>query len=154
MDLTPTIGTSSTPPQAGWPGNYLVSGLLHDASIVLYDGSPSYPDLAGSWFGRVAHPRHDIQEWAPPTLPHARGWGVRLDHDGDLSSVRSVIPTGSPLPPSGWRWLHHQLGSDVRIDPIAGGTDVCTAFIGGSPLLPVRVGEIPCRWLGNGCQRA
>jgi acetoacetyl-CoA synthetase len=74
--------------------------------------------------------------------------GVRPARDRDLTSLRSVIPTGSPLAPSGWHWLHDALGGDVRIDPIAGGTDVCTAFVGGSPLLPVHVGEIPCRWLG------
>jgi acetoacetyl-CoA synthetase len=77
---------------------------------------------------------------------------VRAAHVRDLSSLRSVIPTGSPLPPSGWHWIRNQLGSEVRIDPIAGGTDVCTAFVGGCPLLPVRVGEIPCRWLGNDVQ--
>jgi acetoacetyl-CoA synthetase len=128
--------------------NYLVSGLLHDASIVLYDGSPSYPDLAGSWAVASLTRATTFGMGAAYASACEKG-GVRLDHDRDLSSVRSVIPTGSPLPPSGWRWLHDQLGSDVRIDPIAGGTDVCTAFIGGSPLLPVRVGEIPCRWLGN-----
>ena len=74
--------------------------------------------------------------------------GVRPAGDLDLRALRTVIPTGSPLPPSGWHWLHDHLDDAVRIDPIAGGTDVCTAFVGGSPLLPVRVGEIPCRWLG------
>jgi acetoacetyl-CoA synthetase len=131
--------------------NYLVGGLLHGASIVLYDGSPSYPDQAGSW--------------AVASLTRATTFGmgaayvsacdkadVRAAHVRDLSSLRSVIPTGSPLPPSGWHWIRNQLGSEVRIDPIAGGTDVCTAFVGGCPLLPVRVGEIPCRWLGNDVQ--
>jgi acetoacetyl-CoA synthetase len=70
----------------------------------------------------------------------------------DLSALRTVIPTGSPLPPGGWYWLHDQLGERVRIDPIAGGTDVCTAFVGGSPLLPVQVGQIPCRWPGVGLE--
>jgi acetoacetyl-CoA synthetase len=74
--------------------------------------------------------------------------GVRPADELDLTSLRTVIPTGSPLLPSGWHWLHDRLGGQVRIDPIAGGTDVCTAFVGGSPLLPVRVGEIPCRWPG------
>jgi acetoacetyl-CoA synthetase len=70
----------------------------------------------------------------------------------DLGALRTVIPTGSPLPPSGWAWLHEQLGDDVRIDSICGGTDVCTAFFGGSELLPVNAGEISCRWLGVDAQ--
>jgi acetoacetyl-CoA synthetase len=131
--------------------NYLVGGLMHGASIVLYDGSPSHPDQAGSW--------------AVASLTSATTFGMgaayvsacekaaaRPAHGRDLSSLRSVIPTGSPLPPSGWHWIRNQLGSEVRIDPIAGGTDVCTAFVGGCPLLPVHVGEIPCRWLGNDVQ--
>jgi acetoacetyl-CoA synthetase len=74
--------------------------------------------------------------------------GVELAGTRDLSRLRTVIPTGSPLPPSGWQWLHRELPATARIDSICGGTDVCTAFIGGSPLLPVNEGEIACRWLG------
>ena len=59
-----------------------------------------------------------------------------------------MIPTGSPLPLAGWTWLHEQLDAHTRIDAICGGTDVCTAFFGGSPIVPVRLGEISCRWLG------
>jgi acetoacetyl-CoA synthetase len=68
----------------------------------------------------------------------------------DLRPLRTVIPTGAPLPVSRWRWLSEQLPGHTRIDSICGGTDVCTAFIGGSPLLPVYEGEIACRWLGIG----
>ena len=128
--------------------NYLVGGLLHGASIVLYDGSPSYPDQAGSW--TVASlTRASTFGMGAAYVSGCEKAAVRPAHVRDLSSLRSVIPTGSPLPPSGWHWIREQLGSEVRIDPIAGGTDVCTAFVGGCPLLPVRVGEIPCRWLGN-----
>jgi acetoacetyl-CoA synthetase len=128
--------------------NYLVAGLLHGASIVVYDGSPSYPDQGGSW--AVASLTHATTFGMGAAYVSAcEKAGVRPARGRELSSLRSVIPTGSPLPPSGWHWIHDQLGSQVRIDPIAGGTDVCTAFVGGNPLLPVRVGEIPCRWLGN-----
>jgi acetoacetyl-CoA synthetase len=74
--------------------------------------------------------------------------GVEPGRDLDIGALRIVIPTGSPLPPSGWRWLHDQLTPDARIDSICGGTDVCCAFFGGSELLPVELGEISCRWLG------
>jgi acetoacetyl-CoA synthetase len=127
--------------------NYLVGGLLHGTSAVLYDGSPAYPDAAGSW--RVAASAGATTfGMGSAYVTACEKAGVRPDDEVDLSALRTVIPTGSPLPPSGWEWLADRLGGQVRIDPIAGGTDVCTAFVGGSPLLPVRVGEIPCRWPG------
>ena len=127
--------------------NYLVGGLLHGATIVLYDGSPAHPDPLGAW--RVAASTGATTFGCGAAYVSAcekadLAPGAALD----LRALRTVIPTGSPLPPRGWRWLAETLGPGVRIDPIAGGTDVCTAFIGGSPLLPVRVGEIPCRWPG------
>jgi acetoacetyl-CoA synthetase len=70
-----------------------------------------------------------------------------LSPDG-VPRLRTVIPTGSPLPLAGWQWLRDRLDARVRIDSICGGTDVCTAFFGGSPLLPVWQGEISGRWLG------
>jgi acetoacetyl-CoA synthetase len=131
--------------------NYLVGGLLHGASIVLYDGSPSYPDQAGSWAVASLTSATTFGTGAAYVSACEKA-GVRPADGRDLGSLRSVIPTGSPLLPSGWHWIRDQLGSEVRIDPIAGGTDVCTAFVGGCPLLPVHVGEIPCRWLGNDVQ--
>jgi acetoacetyl-CoA synthetase len=127
--------------------NYLVGGLLHGTTIVLYDGSPAYPDASGSW--RVAaETRATTFGMGSAYVTACEKAGIHPAGEVDLTSLRTVIPTGSPLPPSGWHWLHDRLGRQVRIDPIAGGTDVCTAFVGGSPLLPVQVGEIPCRWPG------
>jgi acetoacetyl-CoA synthetase len=131
--------------------NYLIGGLLHGASIVLYDGSPSYPNQAGSW-AVASLTRASTFGMGAAYVSACEKAGVRPAHGRDLGSLRSVIPTGSPLHPNGWHWIRDQLGSEVRIDPIAGGTDVCTAFVGGCPLLPVHVGEIPCRWLGNDVQ--
>ena len=125
--------------------NYLVGGLLHGTTIVLYDGSPGYPDLAGNW-GVAAVTGATTFGTGAAYVSGCCNAGLALDAL-DLSSLRTVIPTGSPLSPAGWEWLDQQLPG-VRIDPIAGGTDVCTAFTGGSPLLPVRVDEIPCRWPG------
>jgi acetoacetyl-CoA synthetase len=127
--------------------NYLVSGLLHGTTIVLYDGSPAYPDAAGSWRVAARTGATRFGMGAAYVLASANA-GVRPAAELDMSALQTVIPTGSPLPPAGWHWLGEHAGADVRIDPIAGGTDVCTAFVGGSPLLPVRVGEIPCRWPG------
>jgi len=127
--------------------NYLVGGLLHGATIVLYDGSPAYPDLAGSWRVAAKTGATTFGTGAAYVSGCANA-GLELGGDLDLGALRTVIPTGSPLPPVGWEWLSEQLGPAVRIDPIAGGTDVCTCFTGGSPLLPVRLGQIPCRWPG------
>lgn len=127
--------------------NYLVGGLLHGTTIVLYDGSPAHPSIDRLW--QVA------QETGTNVLgmgsAYASGCakaGVELPGGDHLGSLRVVIPTGSPLPPAAWRWLEDQLPPRVRIDSICGGTDVCTAFFGGSPLLDVRAGEISTRWLG------
>lgn len=127
--------------------NYLVGGLLHGTTIVLYDGSPAYPDQAGSW--RVAAAtRATSFGMGSAYVSACQKSSLSPRHELDLSALRTVIPTGSPLPPVCWHWLHREVGERVRIDPIAGGTDVCTAFIGGSPLLPVHAGQIPCRWPG------
>jgi acetoacetyl-CoA synthetase len=127
--------------------NYLVSGLLHGSTIVLYNGSPTSPSPDALW--RIASTtRATVLGMGAAYVTGCEKADVKPGADLDLDSLRTVIPTGSPLPPSGWRWLHSQLGSGVRIDPICGGTDVCTAFFGGSELLPVHSGEISCRWLG------
>ena len=62
--------------------------------------------------------------------------------------LRGVGSTGAPLPAAGFRWVYEAVGSDVLLGSISGGTDVCTAFVGSSPLLPVIEGKIACRYLG------
>jgi acetoacetyl-CoA synthetase len=126
--------------------NYLVGGLLHGASVVLYDGSPAHPDQLGSWRVAAATGATTFGTGAAYVSACEKA-GLRPGAELDLGALRTVIPTGSPLPPSGWAWLEREL-PHTRIDPIAGGTDVCTAFVGGSPLLGVRRGWIPCRWPG------
>jgi acetoacetyl-CoA synthetase len=74
--------------------------------------------------------------------------GLHPGRDFDLSALRSVGSTGAPLPPEGFAWIYDEVGDDVMLSSLSGGTDVCTAFVGGVPLLPVRAGEIPCRLLG------
>jgi acetoacetyl-CoA synthetase len=75
--------------------------------------------------------------------------GLVPKHDADLSALRFVGSTGSPLPPDGFRWVYDKVaGGDVLLTSISGGTDVATAFVGGSPLLPVRAGEISGAWPG------
>jgi acetoacetyl-CoA synthetase len=128
--------------------NYLVGGLLHGTTIVLYDGSPSLGDPGALWRVAAATGATVLGMGSAYAAACQRA-GVSLDGLA-LKGLRTVIPTGSPLGPVGWRWLSEQLGPGVRIDSICGGTDVCTAFFGGSELLPVWAGEASCRWLGIG----
>jgi acetoacetyl-CoA synthetase len=135
------------PSSTSWMAwNFLVGGLLHGATVVLYDGSPTYPGVDGLW-QLAARTGATVLGMGSAYVTGCARVGVTVPAGGALQ-VRTVIPTGAPLPLSGWRWLGEQLGPGVRIDSICGGTDVCTAFFGGSPLLPVRQGEISARWLG------
>jgi acetoacetyl-CoA synthetase len=126
--------------------NYLVGGLLHGSTIVLFEGSPTHPRLDGLWEG-AARVGATVLGMGSAYVTACQKAEVDLRENHDLTRLRTVIPTGAPLPASGWRWLAEQLPPHTRVDSICGGTDVCTAFIGGSPLLPVHEGEIGCRWL-------
>jgi acetoacetyl-CoA synthetase len=133
----------------GWMmWNFLVSGLLVGATVVLFDGDPGYPDLGGLWAmaGEVGVTYFGT---SAPFLLACRKAGVVLRQAGDLSALRTVGSTGAPLPAEGFRWVYEQLGPDLLLSSISGGTDVCTAFVGGCPLVPVRAGEISCRYLGT-----
>jgi len=84
-----------------------------------------------------------------PFLLACRKAGLHPAEEADLSQLRSVGSTGAPLPAEGFRWVYDELGPDVHLNSISGGTDVCTAFVGGCRLVPVRAGEISCRYLGS-----
>jgi acetoacetyl-CoA synthetase len=146
LDLRPgdTFFFHSSTSWMAW--NFLIGGLLHGSSVVLYDGSPAYPSPDALWQVSAQTGASVLGMGSAYAAACAKA-GVVLSRDGS-ARLRTVIPTGSPLPLSGWQWLSDQLGPQVRIDSICGGTDVCTAFFGGSPLLPVWQGEISGRWLG------
>jgi len=132
----------------GWMmWNYLVSGLAVDASIVLYDGSPAHPDLGALW--RLAAEEGVTYFGASaPYLMACRKEGLRPGELADLSRLRAIGSTGSPLPVEGFRYAYEAIGPSVHLQSVSGGTDVCTAFVGASPLVPVWEGEISCRHLG------
>ena len=132
----------------GWMmWNFLVGGLLTDAAIVLYDGNPGTPDLNRLW---------DLAESAGITCfgtgaayVHAcMKAGIEPASGRDLSRLRSVGSTGSPLSADGFRWVYEHVGADTWLFSTSGGTDVCTAFVGGVPTLPVYEGELQARSLG------
>jgi acetoacetyl-CoA synthetase len=132
----------------GWMmWNYLVSGLLVGSTIVLYDGSPAHPDLLHLW--RMASETGiTCFGTSAPFLMACRKAGIAPGREVDVSALRSIGSTGSPLPAEGFRYVYEAIGPNVQLASVSGGTDVCTAFVGASPLVPVWEGEISCRHLG------
>ncbi|GAA4257852.1 acetoacetate--CoA ligase [Dactylosporangium darangshiense] len=132
----------------GWMmWNYLVSGPAVGSAIVLVDGNPAHPDLG--WLWRVAQETGTTYfGTSAPFLLSCRKAGLVPRELADLSRLRGVGSTGAPLPPEGFEWVYEAVSENVLLASASGGTDVCTAFVGGVPLLPVRAGEIACRALG------
>jgi acetoacetyl-CoA synthetase len=132
----------------GWMmWNYLASGLLVGASLVLYDGAPADPDLTTLW--RLAADEGGTYFGASaPFLMACRKDGLQPGATVDLSRMRGLGSTGAPLPAEGFRYVYDAISPSVHLQSVSGGTDVCTAFVGASPLVPVWEGEISCRHLG------
>jgi acetoacetyl-CoA synthetase len=132
----------------GWMmWNYLVSGLAVDASVVLFDGAPAHPDLGALW-RLAAEEELTYFGTSAPFLMACRRDGVRPGDLADLSRLRGIGSTGAPLPVDGFRYVYDAISPTVHLESVSGGTDVCTAFVGASPLVPVWEGEISCRALG------
>jgi acetoacetyl-CoA synthetase len=132
----------------GWMmWNFLMSGLLTEAAVVLYDGNPGHPDMGVLW---------DLAEEAGVTMfgtsaayiSACMKAGEEPGAGRDLSRLRSVGSTGSPLAPEGFDWVYEHVGEDTWLFSTSGGTDLCTAFVGGVPTLPVYRGELQARSLG------
>jgi acetoacetyl-CoA synthetase len=132
----------------GWMmWNFLIGCLFGEAAIVLYDGSPGYPDLGRLW--QLAEQTGiTCMGVSAGLLTSCEKAGVEPARDYDLGHLRAIGSTGSPLPPEGFRWVYEHVGADTWLFSTSGGTDVCTAFVGGCPLLPVYEGELQCRVLG------
>jgi acetoacetyl-CoA synthetase len=135
----------------GWMmWNFLVGCLLTDATIVLYDGAPLNPTTETLW--RLV-PEAGITNFG--TSAGFLTQAMKEDSGGptvaeriDLEGLRAIGSTGSPLAPEVFRWVYSRLKGDLWLYSTSGGTDVCTAFVGGCPLREVRAGEIQCRALG------
>ncbi len=132
----------------GWMmWNLLMGGLLTKSVVVLYDGSPAYPDMNVLW--------HFAQDAQMTFFGTSAGYitscmkaGVEPGENFDLTKLHGIGSTGSPLPPEGFSWLYEHVKRDLWVASISGGTDVCSAFVTGSVLLPVYTGELQCRSLG------
>lgn len=133
----------------GWMmWNYLVSAPAVGSAIVMYDGNPGAPDLTRLW--RLAEESGMTYfGTSAPFLLACRKGGITPNEIADLSALRGVGSTGAPLPPEGFRYVYEAINADVVLSSLSGGTDVCTGFVGGVPILPVTEGEITCRCLGS-----
>jgi acetoacetyl-CoA synthetase len=132
----------------GWMmWNFLVSGLLTRAAIVLYDGNPGHPDMSVLW-DLAARAGVTMFGTSASYIGACMKAGVFPVEGRDLSRLKAVGSTGSPLSPEGFDWIYEQLGADTWLFSTSGGTDLCTAFVGGTPLLPVYRGELQARALG------
>jgi acetoacetyl-CoA synthetase len=136
----------------GWMmWNFIVSGLLTEATILLYDGSPGHPDMGVLWDFAA---RTGMTTFGTSASYIGACMKAELEPGAgrDLSALRAVGSTGSPLSPEGFRWIYEHVGADTWLFSTSGGTDMCTAFVGGVPLLPVYEGELQARALGADVQ--
>jgi len=132
----------------GWMmWNFVNASLLMGATIVLYEGSPTFPDLESLWkFADDTGIAH-FGTSAPFIIACMKA-GIDIKQKYKLHNLKSIGSTGSPLPPDGFDYIYQHISEDVWLASMSGGTDVCTAFVGGNPILPVYEGEIQCRALG------
>jgi acetoacetyl-CoA synthetase len=132
----------------GWMmWNLLMSGLLVGSTVVMYDGSPGYPDLGTLW--RLAD-KHRVSYFgvSAPYIHACLKAGLRPADELDMSAMRSLGSTGAPLSIDGFRWIADAVGEQVQTCSVSGGTDVCTAFLQSAPTVPVWLGELSCAALG------
>ncbi|HJV65491.1 MAG TPA: acetoacetate--CoA ligase [Geomonas sp.] len=132
----------------GWMmWNWLVSGLASGATIVLYDGHPFHPDPGALW--RLAESeRITIFGTSARYLATLEASGTRPGKECDLSALRTILSTGSPLSTDGFRFVYRDIKSDLQLASISGGTDLNGCFALGDPTSPVYPGELQCRGLG------
>ena len=132
----------------GWMmWNFVQATLLVGATIVLYDGSPGYPDLNHLWEFAEEAGIHHFGTSAPFIVACLKK-ELSPNKNFSFSRLRSISSTGAPLPPEGFDWVYKNIKKDVWLCSMSGGTDVCSAFVGGCPLEPVYEGEIQRRALG------
>ena len=131
----------------GWMmWNYALGSMLCGSTLVLYDGAPAYPSSQVLWTlaeqARITH----FGSGAAYFISSMKS-GVSITSER-INSLETIGSTGSPLPPDVYEWIYKHVKKDVWLISLSGGTDVCSAFVGGCPILPVYAGEIQCRMLG------
>ncbi|WP_423198155.1 Acetoacetyl-coenzyme A synthetase [Cupriavidus sp. H19C3] len=133
---------------SGWiMWNAQVAGLLLGTTIALYDGNPAYPD-AGVLWRFVDAARVTMFGAGAAFFTNCMKAGIIPREMADLSRLRGLGSTGSPLPAEAYAWIYQAVRDDIWIAPMSGGTDFAGSFVAGCPLLPVHAGEMQCRCLG------
>jgi acetoacetyl-CoA synthetase len=133
---------------AGWMmWNFLVSGLALGTSVILYDGSPKYPDFGVLW---KLSEMEGINYFGTSAafLLACQKEQIEPGKEFRLQSLRCIGSTGAPLPADGFQWVYDKVKTNVWLGSASGGTDVCTAFVLPHPWLPVYAGKLQCRGLG------
>jgi len=132
----------------GWVmWNIMQGGLLLGATSLLFDGSPGYPNLDVVW-NFAEKSEMTFFGTSAAYLTACMNAGMEPGNTLNLEKLKGIGSTGSPLPPEGFKWAYDKVKEDLWLVSTSGGTDPCTGFVGGCPILPVRVGEIQCRCLG------
>ena len=132
----------------GWMmWNWLVSGLSSGSTIVLYDGSPSYPGLERLW---KMIDEFDITHFgtSPKFLSACDSADILPNKFCKFGSLESILSTGSPLVEEQFDWIYDNIKADIQLSSISGGTDIIGCFLAGSPIIPVYRGELQCPQLG------
>lgn len=134
---------------SGWiMWNSQLNALAQGATVALHDGAPNFPDMLDVW-RMVAREELTYFGAGAAFYQGCLKAGVRPGSELDLGALRSIGSTGSPLSPEGYDWIYSDVKSDIWLGPVSGGTDLAGAFVGPHPMLPVRAGEMQCRFLGN-----
>lgn len=132
----------------GWMmWNFLVGGLLNGSTIILYNGSPSYPNLNTLWQLAEKSGMTYFGTSAAFILACMKA-EIHPGRDFDLRVLRALGSTGSPLPVTGFQWIYSAVSKTLALESLSGGTDLCTAFIGGTRLQPIYAGELQAPMLG------
>ncbi len=132
----------------GWMmWNWLISSLMLGASVVLIDGSPIYPTQSRLWDIIDEH-KISIFGTSPKFLSICQSNNYIPKLNNELTSLKTILSTGSPLTSENFRWVYENVKKDVQLSSISGGTDIISCFMLGNPILPVYEGEIQCRGLG------
>ena len=133
--------------------HWMASGLSVGAQLILYDGSPTYPEPDSYWKTCLKQGVHVVGT-SPSYIGYSESKGVTPSKIGSFSNLKCLLSTGSPLLPSHFQWVYNHIKSDLHLASISGGTDILSCFILGNPNLPVYSGEIQAPGLGMAIKAA
>ena len=132
----------------GWMmWNWLISSLMVGVAIFLYEGSPVFPDIKTLW-KKIEEEKISVFGTNPKFIKISEDSKINPVKEFDLSSLKTILSTGSPLPEESFEWIYKNVKEDLQLSSISGGTDIISCFILGNPMLPVYPGELQCRGLG------